>query len=195
MKAQQREDVSPNPTPPRQANNTTAQLKVSTDTAKLMNACSTAGQHLLLLLSARNSLGHPCFSCLGRSWHSVLYQNTARSLPVSIGRVGNTQPNRRCRRPKQPLLLRCELGRAHTAAVTACSKSLRASMVALVKDQVNIICRTWQGQQGTKGCTSVGSRQAAGTPMRCSWGRVPRRSKRRSAALRQLQRLSAVGCA
>lgn len=129
-----------------------------------VDAGRTACLHLLPLPSARNSLGQPCFSCLGRSRHSVLNQNTARSLPVSIGRVGPTQPNRRCSRPAQPPL-RCELGRAHTAAVTACSRSLRASMVALVRDQVNMMCRTWQGQA----------------------------TKSRSAALRGLQRLSAVG--
>lgn len=109
------------------------------------DADRTACLHLLPLPSSRNSLGHPCFSCFGRSRHSELYQNTARSLPVSIGRAGTTQPNRRCSRPAQPPL-RCKLGRAHTAAVTACSRSLRASMVALVRDTVNMMCRTWQGQ-------------------------------------------------
>jgi hypothetical protein len=85
--------------------------------------------------------GHPCRRCFGKSQQRVLYQWTTWLRPLSRGKQGGSQLNIRCSSPLQP----DAFGLLQTAVVTDSSRSLRVSMMALVRDHVNMmwrICRT-----------------------------------------------------
>jgi hypothetical protein len=81
--------------------------------------------------------GHPCRRCFGQSQQRVLYQWATWLRPLSRGKQGGIQLNTRCSSPLQPEAF----GLLQTATVTDCSRSLRVSIMALVRDHVNMMWR------------------------------------------------------
>ena len=81
--------------------------------------------------------GHPCRRCFGKSQQTVLYQWTTWLRPLSRGKQGGSQLSIRCSSPLQP----DASGLLQTAFVTDRSKSLKVSIMALVRDHVNMMWR------------------------------------------------------